>query len=407
MSEVLIDDLNLNKIAHSIRRKNGLVRTYKPREMAPAILAFRNFVPSPHEYNVIVNQTPHQRIIVKRVLQPNRNDYTGTFAVAEPYYTLEISIEADAGYTAGDLICENPIVLDRDLIISATPASPNDSSQERIIWTNGAGYNGGVMSSGAGEIYLYDNPDCTGGKIGKSTLSGTVRLFATSNANFVVGGSFLFGCANGNGGDRIARSVKEVILQNIDSSDFNTIYDAFDNCVDLRKIDFGLSWNMGNVRNMKNCFRNCSSLISLNIAYWDTSSLIDATTMFEGCSSLKSLDLSGWNTPVLTEYGGMFNGCNAMETLDMSNWNTSSMNQGTLNLPSNLRFLIMDKNEVKFTGLCKCNKPNNYIKYLVPSDMVLEYKEHPDWSGRASNIFSIDDFTIVKFDGQVLVSPND
>jgi hypothetical protein len=68
MSEVLIDDLNLNKIAHSIRRKNGLVRTYKPREMAPAILAFRNFVPSPHEYNVIVNQTPHQRIIVKRVL---------------------------------------------------------------------------------------------------------------------------------------------------------------------------------------------------------------------------------------------------------------------------------------------------------------------------------------------------
>jgi hypothetical protein len=67
----------------------------------------------------------------------------------------------------------------------------------------------------------------------------------------------------------------------------------------------------------------------------------------------------------------------------------------------------MDKNEVKFTGLCKCNKPNNYIKYLVPSNMVLEYKEHPDWSGRANNIFSIDDFTIVKFDGQVLVSPND
>jgi hypothetical protein len=55
MSEVLIDDLNLNKIANSIRRKNGLVRTYKPREMAPAIRAFRNFIPSTHEFVVTIN----------------------------------------------------------------------------------------------------------------------------------------------------------------------------------------------------------------------------------------------------------------------------------------------------------------------------------------------------------------
>ena len=67
----------------------------------------------------------------------------------------------------------------------------------------------------------------------------------------------------------------------------------------------------------------------------------------------------------------------------------------------------MDKEEVKFVNNGKCNKPNNYIKYLVPSDMVEEYKAHPDWSAKASNIFSIDDFNIVKFDGQVLVSPND
>jgi hypothetical protein len=54
MSEVLIDDSSLNAIAHSIRRKNGLLRTYKPREMAPAIRAFNDFIPDAHSFTINV-----------------------------------------------------------------------------------------------------------------------------------------------------------------------------------------------------------------------------------------------------------------------------------------------------------------------------------------------------------------
>jgi len=124
MSEVLIDDLNLNKIANSIRRKNGLVRTYKPREMAPAIRAFRNFIPSTHEFVVTINQSPHQLITAKRYLNVDRTNYTNTFTVSEPFYMMELSIVPDGGYEEGTLNYESPVVIDRDMVISATPATP-------------------------------------------------------------------------------------------------------------------------------------------------------------------------------------------------------------------------------------------------------------------------------------------
>ena len=43
-------------------------------------------------------------------------------------------------------------------------------------------------------------------------------------------------------------------------------------------------------------FYDCSSLTSLNISNWDTSSVTRMSTMFSNCSSLTSLDISNWNT---------------------------------------------------------------------------------------------------------------
>lgn len=57
--EVLIDDSSFNAIATAIRRKNGLARTYKPREMAPAIRAVLAEAPSTREYTITVIQSDH------------------------------------------------------------------------------------------------------------------------------------------------------------------------------------------------------------------------------------------------------------------------------------------------------------------------------------------------------------
>jgi surface protein len=99
--------------------------------------------------------------------------------------------------------------------------------------------------------------------------------------------------------------------------------------------------------------------------------------------------LSGWKTPNLTSATNIFFGGNA-RILDISNWDTSKITSFSAGIHSVTKvgvlypaYLIMDKEEVKFSG--------NYIfgniancKYLVPEDMVDAYKQHPNWQSRAS-----------------------
>ena len=57
---------------------------------------------------------------------------------------------------------------------------------------------------------------------------------------------------------------------------------------DCSKMFFGIS--------MKNMFSGCSNLISLDLCYFDSSSVKDMSNMFKGCSNLCSLDLSHFDT---------------------------------------------------------------------------------------------------------------
>ena len=76
-------------------------------------------------------------------------------------------------------------------------------------------------------------------------------------------------------------------------------------------------------------FFGCSSLTSLDINHFNTSSVSTMAAMFYGCSSLKSLDLSRWDTSKLTNIGEMFVRCSSLTSLDLSGWDTSKINQTT------------------------------------------------------------------------------
>ena len=74
---------------------------------------------------------------------------------------------------------------------------------------------------------------------------------------------------------------------------------------------------------MVQMFYGCSSLASLDLSSFDTSSVTDMVGMFEGCSSLSSLDLSSFDTSGVTDMGGMFYGCSSLASLDLSSFDTS------------------------------------------------------------------------------------
>ena len=73
----------------------------------------------------------------------------------------------------------------------------------------------------------------------------------------------------------------------------------------------------------RDMFYGCSSLASLDLSSFDTSSATDMSDMFYGCLSLASLDLSGLDTSDVTDMSGMFRGCSSLTYLDVSGFNTS------------------------------------------------------------------------------------
>ena len=72
-------------------------------------------------------------------------------------------------------------------------------------------------------------------------------------------------------------------------------------------------------------FNDCSSLASLDLSSFDTSSATDMRGMFHGCSSLASLDLSSFDTSSATDMRGMFHGCSSLASLDLSSFDTSKV----------------------------------------------------------------------------------
>ena len=76
-------------------------------------------------------------------------------------------------------------------------------------------------------------------------------------------------------------------------------------------------------RDMAFMFYRCSGLTSLNVAGFDTSSVMNMDSMFNGCRKLTSLDLSSFNTSVVTSMEGMFYSCLSLTSLNLSSFDTS------------------------------------------------------------------------------------
>ena len=70
-------------------------------------------------------------------------------------------------------------------------------------------------------------------------------------------------------------------------------------------------------------FKNCSSLTSLDLSFWDGGGRSSMEDMFYKCSNLSSLDLSGFDTSRVSDMQEMFNACSNLSSLDLSGFDTS------------------------------------------------------------------------------------
>ena len=76
----------------------------------------------------------------------------------------------------------------------------------------------------------------------------------------------------------------------------------------------------------QNVFQDCTSLTTLDLSSFNTSSTTSMSKMFYGCSSLESVDLSSFNTTNVTNMSEMFSGCSSLKgTLILTNFNTKKV----------------------------------------------------------------------------------
>lgn len=123
--------------------------------------------------------------------------------------------------------------------------------------------------------------------------------------------------------DSISRQVHKVVFQ--DEFSPTSTENWFTGMSNLTEFDNPQNLNFSNVTNASIMFDDCSSLASLDVSSWDTSSLENASQMFRNCSSLTSLDVSGWDMSHVTTMQSMFAECSNLASLDLSNWNPLSV----------------------------------------------------------------------------------
>ena len=346
---------------------------------------------------ITLNQKPHQHITAEIESYWEQTKYNDTFELAPKFLRnkLHLYVTADSGYTHGQLSWTpssfiNGSNIDYDLTVDVTDAQlPSQSIPE--------GYEDYYLYDSANKFYEdvnYDN------YTSKSNLSSKVIMFD------------LEGCLNQN----------------------NTTFSSlFDGANQITHLDLS-NWDVSKVSSFLWCFGKCSSLVSLNLTGWNISSAESLGSMFNSCSSLSSLDLTNFNTTNVTEINYTFSNCSALTSLDLSTWNTCNVtkmgytficsNLRVLDIsdfdtskvtwmPSmissscrNLKYLIIGSNTFKFQlkSSDAVEFPSN-CKILVPSALISTYQNGTNSSAHASKFDAIENYNIVRSNGQVTVTP--
>lgn len=99
----------------------------------------------------------------------------------------------------------------------------------------------------------------------------------------------------------------------------------FSNCKNLKTLSGIEKLDMSNVEAASYMFYECSSLTSLDLSGWNTSSLNNIVSFLSGCSSLTSLNISNLNVSNVEDMALAFSNCSSLTSLDLTGWSTSKV----------------------------------------------------------------------------------
>jgi len=119
-------------------------------------------------------------------------------------------------------------------------------------------------------------------------------------------------------------SLTSLDLSGFDTSSVTDMSSMFDHCTSLTSLDLS-GFDTSSVTNMSTMFQNCASLTSLDVSSFDTSNVTHMFFMFDLCKSLTSLDLASFDTSNVIDMDAMFANCERLTDLDLSGFDTANV----------------------------------------------------------------------------------
>jgi len=127
-------------------------------------------------------------------------------------------------------------------------------------------------------------------------------------------------------------NLKYVNLNVLDTYSVTTMYNMFKGCTSLQAIDLS-GLDTSSVTNMTGLFLGCSSLSNITFGgKFKTNSVQTINNMFKDCTSLQTVDISSFDTTSVTNMSYMFSD-SGLTDLNLNNFNTS----GVLNMKGMFR----------------------------------------------------------------------
>ena len=119
-------------------------------------------------------------------------------------------------------------------------------------------------------------------------------------------------------------NIVEIDFSNFDTSKVGYMISMFENCTNLKTINFRENFITTAVKSMEKMFANCLSLVSLDLSKFCTSKVTSMSSLFSHCESLIYLDISEFITSLVSNFDYTFAFCYSLISLDIRKFNTSS-----------------------------------------------------------------------------------
>ena len=176
-------------------------------------------------------------------------------------------------------------------------------------------------------------------------------------------------------------SLKSINLLYFNTSSVINMNSLFEGCSKLESIDLS-NFETSLVNSMSRMFYGCNNLKSINFSSFDTSSVVDMSYMFYQCNSIESLDLSNFDTSQVTIFSNIFNNCTNLKVLDISHFELGkdatykNMIKSITNLRYiNLYYVVDTDNKFPDSDITKIKDINvcqNVNERIVESENIIE-----------------------------------